>query len=415
MTDFDSSPYAALMDLLTRYSRRWRTLSLNSSVRPSHLQPLDQFTKEDLPLLETVYAGRASLLVVGPNSSALSSPRADPIPFAKLLPQLPSLRSFHSQLGSPLTLDIASTYCRLTQLTLSSKILPTTALRQIAMSCRGLSTLTLQLFYSSRDVHVVLSQGAPVDWPSLRELNLQLEGAGYYNGIHGPDAPSFHPVLKGTFDSILAPQLRRLFVRFGTSTSRSVEDVVPFQDFIASSPCLTHLYILGYNVLNAEYFSRCLKFAPALTFLTVRPFTQHFPGRRHPRRPVVSVPPPEWISKLLFSLNGLGLCLEMESFVCGGCTLGDIDLILGFVQGECRSSTLKHLRADLGSLRGEEVLAVTCADLTERLGALRETKGVLVELDWNVPETIKHDYPSKGMLIEDSPWVSDSYLNQPHQ
>ncbi|KAL0070034.1 hypothetical protein AAF712_002931 [Marasmius tenuissimus] len=418
VTDFDSSPYTALMDLLACYSYRWRTLSLDSGVKASHLRPLDRLTKEDLPLLETVYTGKLVLLVVGANPSAVPStpPREEPTSFAKLLPQLSSLRSLHSRSGCLLTLDIASTYRRLTQLTLSSSILATVALRQIATSCRVLSTLTLQSFFYSPREDLVLSQEAPVDWPSLRELNLQLEGAGYYIGGHGHDAPSFHPVLKGTFDSILAPQLCRLFVQFGTSTSRPVEDVVPFQGFIASSPRLTHLHVLGYNVLDPESLSRCLQFAPSLTTLTIRPRTQHILGRRRlgsPRRPVVILPSPVWIPKLLSSLNELGSCPEMEMLDLGGCTPGDVNLILEFVQEESRSLKLKHFRADLSSLGEEGVRAVTSATLIETLGALRESLGITVDLEWKVSENTKHNDPSKGMPIENSPWARDSYHNQP--
>ncbi|KAL0070033.1 hypothetical protein AAF712_002930 [Marasmius tenuissimus] len=403
------------MYLLSCYSRRWKTLSLDSGVDASHLQPLGLFTREDLPLLETVYAGKLAL-IGGAHPSAPLLRREDPTPFARLLPQLPSLRSFHSEPGYPLTLDIASTYRRLTQLTLGSSILPTVALRQIATSCRALNTLTLLSFLSPSQEDVALTQAAPVDWPSLRELNLHLGGVSYHSGSFRYDAPLFPPVLKGTFDSILAPQLRRLFVELGSFASRPIEDIVPFQDFITSSPRLTHLYILGYNALDAEYLSRCLQFAPALTSLTVRPLTPHFSSQPYvasPHLPTVTDAFREWIPKLLSSLDRLGSCPEMETFDCGGCTPGDVNLILKSVQGDYRSSTLKHLRVDLGFLHKEGVLAVTSADLTERLGVLRETKGISVKLEWKVPETIKFNYPSAGVPIEYSPWASDSYLNQP--
>ncbi|KAK1221276.1 hypothetical protein PQX77_015936 [Marasmius sp. AFHP31] len=386
-----------------------RTLSLDSGVKASHLRPLERLTKEDLPLLETIYIGKPAFLVAGANPSALPTPPLeDPTSFAKLLPQLSSLRSFHTQPRVPLALDTVSTYRRLTQLTLSSSILPNAALRQIAMSCRVLSTLTLQLFFHSSRENVALSQEAPVDWPSLRELNLQLEGAGYYIGGRN-DAPSFHPVLKGTFDSILAPQLCRLFVQFGTFTYRPVEDVVPFQGFIAGSPCLTHLHVQGYNVLDPEALSRCLQFAPSLTALTVRPCTEYFSGLRRLRRLTVIFPSPVWVPKLLSSLNDLGSCPEMKMLDFGGCKPDNINSIVEFVQGEGRSSKLKHLRADLDFLREEEVRAVTSTTLTDTLRSLRETLDILVALEWQVSENA-YD-PSKGMPIENSPWASDSYHN----
>ncbi|KAK1227656.1 hypothetical protein PQX77_009331 [Marasmius sp. AFHP31] len=421
VTGFNSSPYTALMDLLACYSHRWRTLALDSGVKTPHLRPLERLTREDLPLLESIYITKVSLLVEvasSPNPSV--SPREDPTPFANLLSQLPSLRSLHSRPGCNLVVDIASTYRRLTHLTVSLSIPPAAALRQIAMSCRGLSTLTIQsFFYPSQQggaaAPVLPLNENQIDWPSLQELNLQLEGSGYYTGAY--NSPAFHPVLRGTFDEIVAPQLRRLFVQFGP-TPQPVKDAVPFQGFVARSPRLTHLYILGYNALDPEALSRCLQYTPSLTSLTVRPRMQFFSSRPDVRTlaripPMVIFPPPEWVPKLLSSLNDLGSCPEMESFRCGGCMPVDLNHIIKFVHGESRLSMLKHVRAELGSLRQEGVRTVTSTTLTKMLGTLRETRGISVDLEWQVSETIQLNGPSKGMLTEDSPWASDSDLNQP--
>ncbi|KAL0070035.1 hypothetical protein AAF712_002932 [Marasmius tenuissimus] len=423
VTDFNSNPYTALMHLLLCYSHRWRTLSLGSGVKASHLRPLERLTRADLPLLETVYIAKVALLVEVTSSPDPSiSPREDPTSFANLLPQLPSLRSLHSRPGCNLVVEIASTYRRLTHLTVSLSIPPAAALRQIALSCRGLSTLTIQSFlYSSPGgAAAVLTplKENHVNWPSLQELNLQLEGPGYYTGAYS--SPAFHPVLRGTFDEIIAPQLRRLFVQFGQSTSRPVKDTVPFQGFVARSPHLTHLYILGYNVLDPEALSQCLQYTPSLTSLTVRPRMQFFSSRQEVRDlaripPTVIFPPPEWIPKFLSSLNGLGSCPEMELFHCGGCTPVDINSIIEFVHEESRLSMLKHVRAELGFLGEEGVRAVTSTTLKETLGTLRETRGISVDLEWQVSETIQLDDPSKGMPIEDSPWASDSSFNRPFE
>ncbi|KAK1231228.1 hypothetical protein PQX77_005664 [Marasmius sp. AFHP31] len=413
VTDLDSTPYTALMDLLSSYSRRWGTLSLDLGVKVSHLQPLERFTIEDLPLLETVYVGGPAL-IIGADPSAVppTSSHRTPTSFANLLPHLPSLRSLHSRSGCKLVLDIASTCRRLTQLTSSSSVLPTVALRQIAASCPVLGTLTLRTLFYSTQGDVTTSQEGPVVWPSLQELNLHFDGPGYF--IANGDAYSFHSVLKGTFDSIITPQLYRLSIQFGAFPNRPVEDVVPFQDFIANSPSLTHLHVLGYNVLDAEALSRCLHFAPSLTTLTLRPRIRYFTGGWSPRRPAVSaVPPTEWIPKLLSSLNGLGSCPEMETFDLGRCTPGDINSILEFVQGECRSSTLKNVRAEIGSFREDGVGTVTSADITEKLGALQEAKGISVDLARKIYENPNKDDPSKGMPIEDSPWASCEDFNKP--
>ncbi|KAK1231227.1 hypothetical protein PQX77_005663 [Marasmius sp. AFHP31] len=412
VTDFDSSPYTALMDLLARYSHRWRTLSFDSGVRSSHLRPLERFTGADLPLLETVYIGKSLLLEATASSTPPASSHETPSSLANLLPQLPSLRSLHSQPGCNLAVEIASNYRLLTQLTVSLAIPPGTALRQIAMSCRCLRTLTIQSFYYSS-----VEDGAaaallpptedPVDWPSLHELNFQLEG--YYTTSY-ETGPKFHP---GTFDSILTPHLHRLFLQLGQFSSHPVADLVTLQGFITSSPRLTHLHILGYNALDAEALSRCLQFTPSLETFKLRPCTRFYPGRRphSTRRRRVVHPPPEWVPKLLSTLNELESLPKMETFDFGGCIPDNISSLLEFAQGHRgRSSTLKQLRADLGSLGKEEAQTASSADLAERMNILRETKGVSVDLEWTAAKTSKPDDPAKGMPNENSPWASDSYL-----
>ncbi|KAL0070036.1 hypothetical protein AAF712_002933 [Marasmius tenuissimus] len=399
------------MDLLSRYSHRWRSLSLDSGVRSSHLRPLERLTSTDLPLLETVYIGKSLLVKAAPSTPPASSYET-PSSLANLLPQLPSLRSFHSQPGCNLAVNIASNSRLLTQLTVSLSIPPSTALRQIATSCRCLRTLTIQsYYYSSHEDGAAAAllplTEDPVDWPSLHELNLQLEG--YYTLSHDT-GPTFHP---GTFDSIITPHLHRLFLQFGQFSSHPVVNLVPLQGFITSSPRLTYLHILGYNALDAEALSRCLQFTPSLKTLKLRPCTRFYPGRRphSTRRRRVVVPPPEWVPKLLSTLNDLGSCPEMEAFDFGGCIPDNINSLLEFAQGHRgRSSTLKQLRADLGSLGKEEARTASSADLAERMSTLRETKAVSVDLEWTAARTSKPDDPAKGMPNENSPWASDSYL-----
>ncbi|KAJ8078168.1 hypothetical protein PM082_000374 [Marasmius tenuissimus] len=417
VTGFNSTPCTALMNLLASYSHRWKTISLDSSVETWHLRPLDQLTRADLPLLESLYIARPGLCdefgLIGPPGAI--PPHEYPTPFANLLPQLPSLRSLHSQPASPAVVDLASTCRGLTRLTLRLLMPPTVVLRQIATSCRALHTLTIcsDLGASSENntAAVLFPEEFPVEWSSLRELNLMLDGVGYF--IRTGSTSTFRPFLKSTFDSILTPQLRRLSIQFARAHSRwlPVEDALPFQSFIASSPRLTHLRIAGHNVLGAEALSRCLQLAPSLSTLTLQTRT---PAATAPRprkdylRDSVLLPPPEWLQKFLSSLKDLGACPEMEMLDCGRCRLGEINSILEFAQGDRRSSTLKRLRADLGHLYEEEVHTVNSDAVVQTLDNLQETKGILFDLEWKlVEEPTDPDFdPSKGMPVETSPWMS---------
>ncbi|KAK1221265.1 hypothetical protein PQX77_015925 [Marasmius sp. AFHP31] len=421
-TDFDSGPCTALMDVLACYSHRWKTLSLDTGVGASHLQPFERLTREDLPLLETVYIGKLALLGQNnPSAAPPALPTENLTPFANLLPQLLSLRSLYSQPASPPVLELASTCHRLTQLTLSVHMPPTVMLRQVATSCRALYTLTIHsilLGSLSRNTaaNVLFLREPPIEWPSLQEFNLLLEGSGYYTG--GLLDISFHPILKSTFNSIITPQLRRLFIEFAWATSPPApvdSEIVPFQSFIASSPHLTHLQITGYNIFKAEALSQCLLLAPSLTTLGLQVRYRPPHGQREGLRPRQWLfPPTEWLYNLfLSSLNNLSACPEMEMLDCGRCRLSDIDSILQFAKGEGRLSTLKCLRADLSHLSGGDIYTVTSDAMVHTLDTLKETNGLSCNLEWKLAEpTEPQNDPSKGLPVETSPWAGDNYLDQ---
>jgi len=105
-SDEDKVRYSELMDLLVRYSRRWKTLSLGSGVTPLHQEPLTHLTKDDVPLLEVVRIRHGQLFTVSPQGT---EPRSSPI--SNLLCELTSLHSLQmnsslmSVLSIPLGLD----------------------------------------------------------------------------------------------------------------------------------------------------------------------------------------------------------------------------------------------------------------------------------------------------------------------
>ncbi|KAJ8078181.1 hypothetical protein PM082_000387 [Marasmius tenuissimus] len=403
------NPYTASMGLLVRYSHRWRILALDSRIKASHLRPLERLTAEDLPILEIVYAGSLGLLALRTTGTPPSTlPPRSPTAFADILPKLPSLHSLHLRRASKSLLDVQSCCLRLTELTLIFAIEdpnPIESLREVAKASRALKVLTIQSYLLPRRTAllttVIPDVGDAVSLPSLRELNLLLEGTLHsrQDGVR-----TFHPHMRNTFNSIDAPQLRRLFVQLGRpSTSTMADETLPLHNLITTSPHLTHLQISCYRSLKAEALSRSLLSAPSLNTLILRACPFPGPTRQKTQN---SVPPLGWTTILLSALNGLGSCPELKVLDCGKCWTDDIDSILEFVQVEGRLSKLKHLQADLGSLTAEDVHAVFSPQLMATLSTLREAKGVAVNLQWEEVEANRSLVdPHNGMLeVSPAPW-----------
>ncbi|KAK1221273.1 hypothetical protein PQX77_015933 [Marasmius sp. AFHP31] len=407
--DIDENPYAALMDLLVRYSYRWRTLALNYSTKSTHLRPLERLTAEDLPILEVVHARSMGLLAPCTDAPPNTRPQKSPTAFASLLPKLPSLHSLHLWHASRSLHDVQSRCLRLTQLTLNFSIgepNPFESLREVAKTSRALKVLTIHthLFCRNRALPlttVIPHKGDTVRFPSLQELNFLLDGV-VHTGQDG--VRTFHHLFKDTFDTIDAPQLRRLCVELGRpSTATMADEVLPFHNLIAASLHLTHLQISCYHILKAEALSRSLQSAPFLNTLILRawPFSKM---NLCYANTTTTVPPLGWITTVLSALNGSGSCPELEVVDCGRFRTGDIDSILEFVQAEGRSSKLKHLRADLGLMTEEDVLAMRSPQLMATLSTLREAKGISVDFKWEELETsLSLVADSHNRMLDDSP------------
>ncbi|KAK1223180.1 hypothetical protein PQX77_013947 [Marasmius sp. AFHP31] len=425
----ESTHYLKLMDLLVGYSRRWKCLSLGFGVKPSHQRALEHLIADNVPLLQTVYAGDSSLftdfhnffLGVPPPNALPEVPEPCPAPAANLLCKLSSLRSLHLSQGSMSSLCISLDWARLTELsfdfqpmTFDSSPSAVTVLQRIAQTCRSLVVLTFRSYLSPGGA--VLD---PVNWGPLRELRLILDGQfGDHSGhgqdpFHGGPYP-FLPHVKDIYSSIITPQLLRLTLQLGKRHygGPAVDNDLPFHTLIKGAPHLTHLQIIGYHILGAEAFSRCLQAAPSLTTLKLQP--ERSPSRRRTymgRRTSdqVVAPPTDWVPKLLSSLNELDSCPQLEVLDCGRCRLEDVASFLEFVQAESRLSRMKQLQADMGDLWGKQVHTMTSPSLLESLGSLRATHGISVDLRWREAEPFpevqwKHN-PYYGLPVPTaSPW-----------
>ncbi|KAL0070023.1 hypothetical protein AAF712_002920 [Marasmius tenuissimus] len=403
----ESAHYTKLMSFLVGYSRRWKCLSLGFGVSSSHQRALEHLVAEDVPLLETVHTGEFCLFTsshdpfhgIPPTNALPQAPEPGTSPASNLLCKLSSLRSLHIQQGSMSSLRIPLDWARLTELSFDFQPSPfdsspppsaITVLQRIAQTCRSLVFLTFHSYFFPGGVLL-----DPVTWSTLRELRLILDGQ-FRDSNHDQDPDhagpfSFLPHVKDMYSSIVTPQLLRLTLQLGRrhNGGPAVDNDLPFHTLIKGAPRLTHLRIIGYHILGAEAFSRCLQAAPSLTTLILQP--EWSSSRRYPitsRRPSdrVIVPPTDWVPKLLSSFNELDSCPQLQVLDCGRCKPTDVTSFLEFVQTENRLSRMKQLRADMGDLWGQQVHMMTSPSLLETLRSLWTTHGISVDMKWRETE-----------------------------
>ncbi|KAL0070020.1 hypothetical protein AAF712_002917 [Marasmius tenuissimus] len=404
-TEATSSNLLEAMDLLADYSRRWKILSFSGpGAKASHQQSLSQLTADDVPLLEAVYTGDMNLFSdihllfpPGPwnnNIPQTGIPRTTPM--ADLMSKMHSLRSLHLQQGSISTLGIPLGWSQLTDLSFDFQPLdnsnpsPCVPLQTIAQTCRSLIVLTFRAYLPG---FLGETGSDPVIWTSLRELNISLDGSICdftipENEPHITGPYSFLPHLKTIYGSIIAPQLLSLSIQLGhrrLGCPVASDDTLPFHMLVKGSPRLTNLRICGYHILKPEALAQCLQSSSSLKTLVLQP--DHFPVRRRAEgasyrmSEEVIFPTPDWVPRMLSSLSSLDQCPQLELLDVGRCgETNNLSSILEFVQTESRITSLKHIKADMGELWGEQTLVMTSNEsLIERLRAVH---GISVDFKW---------------------------------
>ncbi|KAL0070040.1 hypothetical protein AAF712_002937 [Marasmius tenuissimus] len=392
-------------------------------MRASYQWPINRLAADEIPLLETVYTGESTLfteIFQGPFHSETIHTHSSRTPAANLLCRAPSLRALHFNPGSVRALHIPLEWGRLTELSLSlqrplgpgspSSESPITALQTIAQTCHSLAILNFRCYLPHAPTETTPSSPNPIQWNSLRDLNLLLDGqfCNYANfsdseELDHPSPYPFDPSLEPIYGSIRTPHLLRLTLQLGNSHwgDPASGDILPFDVLLRSSPRLTHLQLIGYHILAAKALSRCLHSTTSLTTLKLQPggiAPIAYPGRGR------TLPPPGWVSQFLASLNDPGsiTCPQLESLDCGRCSRDDIPSILEFLRDEDRRARLRRFKADMGDLWGEEVDDLTSVVLAETLGSLRTANGILVDLEWNEVEP-----------VPDTRWREDSHIGIP--
>ncbi|KAL0070045.1 hypothetical protein AAF712_002942 [Marasmius tenuissimus] len=417
-----------LMDLLAKYSCRWKTLSFGPGVSVSHQQLFDQLTADDAPLLERLYAEDSNLfadihLFYPPglwNNNPPQTGTPSPTTVANFVSKISSLRYLHLQQGSILTLGFPLGWSRLAELSLNFLPLdnnspassPHVLLQTIAQACPALIVLTLRAYLPVGEVgNAVTAVTAPIEWTSLQELNISLDGLfcdyATPDGEPNTDAPFlFLPYIKHIYDCIVTPQLLRLYIQLGHRHGRdpTSDDILPFHRLIKSSPRLMNLQIGGYHILKPEALAQCLQSSSLLDTLILLP--ERSPSRRRralgPRPDSEAISPiSDWVPRLLSSLNNLSGscgCPNLKLFDIGRCGEYDnLKSILDFLQSESRISRLKLLKADMGELWGGRALAMTSnASLIE---TLRTVQGISLDLKWKEIEPPSENYGRRNPRI----------------
>ncbi|KAL0070027.1 hypothetical protein AAF712_002924 [Marasmius tenuissimus] len=424
--DAGSGSHTKFMDFLVGYSRRWKTLALGSGVCLWNQESFRNLTVDDVPLLENVYT---SMNLFTSSISAIAdfstiAPPSPPLPtvLAKLLPKISSLRSLRSVHESISILYLPFDWSRLTEFHLSclagSSMLPGTILRKLAKACHSMTTLSLQSEVVSRNTDVG-SLSETVDWLSLRELNLSLEG-GIYNlnsGTRTTEGHPFHPMIRDTFESINTPGLLRLSIQFRPSNGRPAPAgetiALPFHDFVSRATRLTHIQIHGCRILDGAALSRCLQRTPSLKVLVLRQEPM-----RQPRDNCVAATQTHhvqvggWIAGLLKSFNiARGHFSELEVLDCGQCGMEDVKFVMDFARRwGGGASKLRRLKADVRELLASGVEFMTSERMNQALRDLREVKGVSVDMSWaKAPPRVdsdraKYDNPATGLPVFGLGW-----------
>ncbi|KAK1221270.1 hypothetical protein PQX77_015930 [Marasmius sp. AFHP31] len=425
--DTGSGSHTKFMDFLVGYSRRWRTLALGSGVCLWNQESFRNLTIDDVPLLENVYTSMnlftSSISAIADFST--TAPPSPPLPtvLAKLLPKIPSLRSLHSVNESISILSLPFEWSRLTEFHFScltgSSMLPGTMLRKLAKACHSMTTLSLQLEVMSRNTDIG-SLGETMDWPSLRELNLSLEGGIYNlnlrNRHNTNEGHPFHPVVKDAFESINTPGLLRLSIQLRSSNGRPAPAgetaVLPFHDFVSRATQLTHVQIYGCRILDGAAMSRCLQRAPSMKMLVLRQEPMEQPrGNRVAATQTHHVPFGGWIASLLTSFNiAREHFSELEVLDCGQCGIEDVRFIMEFARRWGGGvSKLRRLKADVREL-ADGVEFMTSGGMDKALRDLREVKGVSVDISWaKAPPRVdsdkaKYNSPSTGLPVFGLGW-----------
>ncbi|KAL0571614.1 hypothetical protein V5O48_010348 [Marasmius crinis-equi] len=396
--------YADIIELLVRYSPRWKTIALGPRIASLNLQPLERLKAEDLPLLQAVHS--STNLFAFP-SNPISPP--SPTPLANLLTHAPSLRSLHLACELVPSVDLPLRWSRLTELRINSltsyasvTIEPSQLVQKLAETCHSLIKLSIRASLPFPP-HVFSTPAEPLDWESLREFEIMFEGY-CYEFSNGGTQTRFSTGIRNTFKAFTAPNLRHLsfhIISLSNTGSAEVppglnEEGAPFEEFISRSRCmLTVLDVSLPRSLNVEAVSKSLRLLPSLKSLKLgHPVRRNSPAPDLQTLQVLR----EWIKAVFHALLLPDMCEDLEELECEGC-YADADAAGLMVDLAFARQRLKAFKADFGTVsRGGVDILVSC--LNAKVRELRETRKVQVDWTWQEeapPKEAVKETPESGL------------------
>ncbi|KAJ8085156.1 hypothetical protein PM082_003940 [Marasmius tenuissimus] len=408
--DGEQDCFGEFMDLLSGYSRRWKTLAFGHRVGTLSPKSFERLRSEDLPLLETVYT-----------ASNLFSFHGDPLAppsstsFGSLITRAPSLQSLHLTTELISVVDLPIDWAQLKELridtltTIGSNILePSQLVQKLAERCTSLHTLTIRTSLPYPP-HVFSTPDEPIEWPSLHTFDIKFEGYCYQFGGGGGGQPQtrFSPGIHNTLNAFTAPNLRRLAVHalsFSASGSAEgpngfpfSEESAPFEGLIVRSNCGSGLEELDVSLprsLGAEVVAKSLRLLPGLKRLKLG-----YPVRLslHGEEPEMKVLR-EWIRAVFQALllsdstpdsdSSQTLCPQLEKLECDGCYPDSSFLSLVLDVSSSSRSQLRHLKADFGIVTKDQVELIRGF---YRMAQKQRDAGGKLDVEWTWEEEQKSD------------------------
>ncbi|KAK1218643.1 hypothetical protein PQX77_018671, partial [Marasmius sp. AFHP31] len=437
------------IELLAKYSSRWRTVAFDSGVHLLDLTPIKRLPADSLSNLESFCSSKALR-----DNHRSETTNVDHL--QNLLTKARSLQRLKlvEDTISPTTLSLPIAWHHLTELSIVRPVLldgnssfePSQLMQTLADKCHSLITLSINLdIMPAPDTYL-----HPVRWPSLQNLRVVLtpfmsDWRRHFTSTNASDDTTFRRFFIPIFDSVTLPSLKKLSVAFDGSTNGQDGDQatqLPFENLLQRSQCpLTHFELLNPCVVAAEAVISVLRQLETLVSLNLgyscltgrekwQSSLESYVESPEPwvNRNVASPWRKEWLDQILReflvagsdsdveaqadALAGLPLCPLLGELNIGGCVLDDRDALLDFAT-KTRRANLRTFRVDLGRPVRSDVWKIFEMPQMERqdsekMRVVQDVGGIMVHWRWDeqwpeIPSSVL-DAPTTGLPEEGSWW-----------
>ncbi|KAF9259423.1 hypothetical protein L218DRAFT_933823 [Marasmius fiardii PR-910] len=390
-----------LAELLSQYSLRWTTLSLNNLSRA---------------VFDTLAVGDARLLTslsVRDPWESLEHSEAYMLAISDFLKKT-STRSLcigqipddvlHSERPPP-------SWAHLTTLTVLNPVYhpPSLFISRLGQLCPSLHTCSWTFASTDGTPSNEEPLSAPREWRNLRKLDIS-------HATLSTSADAIHIDLSNSFQTFTAPSLEELSVTCcGWTVWRTVEfnqqvlgqeyvhDSTPFHNFLLISLCRDLTRLTVDLPIRGQALVRSLEVVPSLSYLQVR---------RPPPKPSSDsnfLMDPLLNEQLYNALSSTSLCPRLKELELSGCCTSHTNSILELAKARAQTShgnesenggsQLQRLKVDFGRQPESAPEVLTSKYVINALEDLRG-KGLRVDWEWEHHELPAIDCPSSGLMIE---------------